>query len=178
LLWFEQRSAYVAYRDEAVGSIAASYSHAPLTKALRLQSCRAEPLHGAHCTLPHVLFCTQVSSTHVAMLVCGIFNAAIFAKELEQGGYCYNESGCQWEKHTPSQHPDVLAQGSSLDFIVRQSHQASGLLSIEGGLEPADDAERTVAPSALAAAAAAADNNDEQPPRSKKAKKHRRTTIA
>jgi hypothetical protein len=125
----------------------------------------------------HALSCTQVSSTHVAMLVCGIFNAAIFAKELEQGGYCYNESGCQWEKHTPSQHPDVLAQGSSLDFIVRQSHQASGLLSIEGGLEPADDAERSVAPSALAAAAAA-DNNDQQPPRSKKAKKHRRTTIA
>jgi hypothetical protein len=118
----------------------------------------------------------QVSSTHVAMLVCGIFNAAIFAKELEQGGYCYNESGSQWEKHTPSQHPDVLAQGSSLDFIVRQSHQASGLLSIEGGLEPADDAERTVAPSALAAAAAA--ETEKQPQRSKKAKKHRRTTIS
>eukprot|EP00611_Tribonema_gayanum_P007626 TRINITY_DN1703_c0_g4_i1.p1 TRINITY_DN1703_c0_g4~~TRINITY_DN1703_c0_g4_i1.p1 ORF type:complete len:225 (-),score=64.54 TRINITY_DN1703_c0_g4_i1:9-683(-) len=79
----------------------------------------------------------KVSGTHVSMLVCGIFNASIYAGELEGVGYAYSDARARWERRSRGGDggsggggPDAVEMGTSLDFTVRRLHQAQGLISV------------------------------------------------
>jgi DNA-directed RNA polymerase subunit E'/Rpb7 len=72
---------------------------------------------------------TKVASSHVGMLVYGIFNASIYARDLESAAeLAYDEGGGVWRGPGLG----VITVGATVRFKVRRLYQAQGLISIEG----------------------------------------------
>lgn len=76
---------------------------------------------------------TSVSSSHVGMLVYGIFNASLSSPELVRVGYSYSQLLNQWERKAEAME-DVIAMGTVITFAVSKLHQAQGLISIDGAM--------------------------------------------
>ncbi|CAN0002490.1 unnamed protein product [Discosporangium mesarthrocarpum] len=73
----------------------------------------------------------KVTSTHVGMLVCGIFNASVTAEELESK-YEYDELSLKWQERGGE--GGIITLGAELRFAVKRLHEAAGLISVEGSL--------------------------------------------
>ncbi|CAM9806350.1 unnamed protein product, partial [Chrysoparadoxa australica] len=75
---------------------------------------------------------TKVASTHIGMLVCGIFNAAVYSKDLGEG-WQFDQAvkvGKEGEG-LPLFHYSRVQAGSEIGFVVRRLHEAQGLISLE-----------------------------------------------
>jgi len=79
---------------------------------------------------------TQIASTHIGLLVCGIFNASIAAENMDESIVYDTFSNC-WKRGE-----DNLEIGSSLTFSILSLHQAAGMISIEGKLSKKKEKKR------------------------------------
>eukprot|EP00752_Nemacystus_decipiens_P016184 g14473.t1 len=78
----------------------------------------------------------KVTSTHVGLLVCGIFNASVASESLGEG-FRFDLTNRQWRRVglDAGGESGVIAVGDDLKFIVTRMHEAAGLISMEGSLE-------------------------------------------
>ncbi len=84
--------------------------------------------------LSHPPMPLQVASSHVGMLVFGIFNSSVYNSELEEAGFSFDEASKTWVKTTTKSQRSaaVVKIGSYLRFRIRRLHHVQGLISIEG----------------------------------------------
>ncbi|CAM9656144.1 unnamed protein product [Ectocarpus sp. 4 AP-2014] len=78
----------------------------------------------------------KVTSTHVGMLVCGIFNASVASESMGEG-FRFDMTAREWQRSRGGKDgaPEVIAVGADTQFVVTRMHEAAGLISIEGSLE-------------------------------------------
>eukprot|EP00903_Cladosiphon_okamuranus_P008894 g8514.t1 len=79
----------------------------------------------------------KVTSTHVGMLVCGIFNASVASDSMGEG-FRFDLTAREWRKrgrNTGGEGSEAIAVGTNLKFAVTRMHEAAGLISMEGSLE-------------------------------------------
>ncbi|CAM9171660.1 unnamed protein product [Pylaiella littoralis] len=138
----------------------------------------------------------KVTSTHVGMLVCGIFNASVASESMGEG-FRFDLAAREWRKGRSTADgggggdgdgdgDEVIAVDCDTKFVVTRMHEAAGLISIEGSLEglPAEkegkikDGEERAAtnpnPSKRQAVAAAAEGEEEDAAAAKAARKKAR----
>ncbi|CAM9193538.1 unnamed protein product [Ectocarpus sp. 13 AM-2016] len=78
----------------------------------------------------------KVTSTHVGMLVCGIFNASVASESMGEG-FRFDMTAREWQRSRGGKDGagEVIAVGADTQFVVTRMHEAAGLISIEGSLE-------------------------------------------
>ncbi|CAM9695340.1 unnamed protein product [Scytosiphon promiscuus] len=77
----------------------------------------------------------KVTSTHLGMLVCGIFNASVASESMGEG-FSFDMTAREWKRGgSGGEGGEVIAVGRDTQFIVTRMHEAAGLISIEGSLE-------------------------------------------
>lgn len=62
----------------------------------------------------------QVTSTHVGMLVCGIFNASVASESMGEG-FRFDLAAREWRRggrHAGGEGSEVIAVGDDLKFVV------------------------------------------------------------
>ncbi|CAM9600421.1 unnamed protein product [Ectocarpus fasciculatus] len=78
----------------------------------------------------------KVTSTHVGMLVCGIFNASVASESMGEG-FRFDMTAREWQRSRGGKDGagEVIAVGADTQFVVTRMHEAAGLISIEGSLQ-------------------------------------------